>query len=72
LRGTENTEIKNTALSLGEGNNTDSRLLPGEKVPEVRGGMRGYFGGKEKTPDPSRVPMKCIGTALHPLPTGEG
>jgi len=26
----------------------------------------------EKTPHPSRFPMKCIGTAGHPLPKGEG
>jgi len=26
----------------------------------------------EVTPHPARVPMKCIGNAVHPLPVGEG
>jgi len=27
---------------------------------------------EQTTPHPSRFPMKCIGTAGHPLPSGEG
>ena len=30
------------------------------------------FLSAQPTPHPSRVPMKCIGIAGHPLPKGEG
>jgi hypothetical protein len=42
----------------------------GEKVPDGGGRMRGLFA--EPTPHPARVPMKCIGIAVHPPPSGEG
>ena len=42
----------------------------GEKVPDGGGRMRGLCA--EPTPHPARVPMKYVGIAVHPLPSGEG
>jgi hypothetical protein len=34
--------------------------------------MKGLLLGSVLTTHPARLPMKCIGTAGHPLPSGEG
>ena len=57
----------------------------GERVASGASQVRGYFVGPSDPswacnrplpvrtlPLPSRVPMKCIGIAIHPLPLGEG
>ncbi len=41
-------------------------------VPQGGIGRPFGAGGVQPAPHPTRVPMKCIGIAGHPLPKGEG
>jgi hypothetical protein len=60
--------------------NSSQLLSLGERVVNGVSLMRGHSSvlahlipaRVQLTPHPARVPMKCIGIAVHPLPKGEG
>ena len=46
--------------------------LRGNRTVRLRIASRWASSPSQVTPHPARFPMKCIGTAGHPLPKGEG